>query len=426
MERLPISVSALLSLLLVLASPAPADAAANAAKSIPAKFGLSPDNSQSLLIDTISAARKSLVVNIYEFDSPIIADAIIDRINAGVKTSLLAETKLANGDFAEPMRKTLRRILTAMKRGKGHRMFLKTDKTRYRFNHAKYVIVDGRDVLVSTDNFKESGHPEPDTIGNRGWGVVVSDTALARQLKAVFDEDTDTSYDDVEQVTSIPSGGRKSSSTSPQVHRRVPSIPVETGEIDSAELVTAPDALDALIDLFQSAANSLEIEFMSLPPNWGSNQSPLVEAIIEAAERGVDVRVLLNKPFGSDDLKNIETATLLETLGQCESGLNLSARIIDTNETEVKIVHNKGILIDDEITFVSSINGTQNSVTNNREVGVVLHGVEAARYYGKAFDFDWKASPEIETEACARGAVSLGQRNDPTQLFQLYQPSQLR
>jgi cardiolipin synthase len=369
---------------------------------IPAKFGLSPDNSQSLLVDTISSAKKSLVVNIYEFDSPIIADSIVGRVNAGVKVSLLAETKLANGDYSESMRKALRKVLTAMRKKTGNKMFLKVDKTRYRFNHAKYVIADATHVLVSSENFKESGHPTAGTVGNRGWAVVVSNKALARELKAAFDEDTQVSKGDVKLVSSIPAGGRKSRPAPSPEQRRAPEIPSLEGEIDSVELVTAPGALDALVELFRSAKNNLEVEFMSLPPNWGADESPLVTEIIEAARRGVDVRVLLNKPFGSDDVKNTQTATLLETLGQCERGLNLTARIIDANGAGVKIIHNKGILVDGERTLVSSINGTQNSVTNNREIAVLLEGTEAAEYYGEAFDFDWNVSPQLKVEGCAQ------------------------
>jgi cardiolipin synthase len=381
----------------------------DSAHAIPAQFGLSPDHSQELLVRTIASAKRKLDINIYEFDSPTIADAIVERVRAGVRVRLLAETRLANGEYSAPMRSRLRQILAAIRQQRarspkggdlGSGVFLKFDTTRFRFNHAKFLIVDRERILVSSENFKDSGHPTPGTVGNRGWEVVVTDQKLASELEAIFESDIDTSHDDVRQARSIPSGGREPGPASPPQRRSIAAIPSRTGQVDSATLITAPAALDPLVDLIRSATTRLEIQFMSLPENWGQDPSPLVTEIIDAAYRGVDVRVLLNKPFGVKDLKNVETATLLETYGQCETGLNISARIIDARAMGVKVLHNKGILVDGQRTLVSSINGTQNSVTNNREVAVLLEGAEAASYYGGAFDFDWKASPEILPYEC--------------------------
>ncbi|MFH1263821.1 MAG: phospholipase D-like domain-containing protein, partial [Pseudomonadota bacterium] len=67
------------------------------------------------------------------------------------------------------------------------------------------------------------------------------------------------------------------------------------------------------------------------------------------------------------------------------------------------IIHNKGFLADDRFALVSSINGTQNSVMNNRELGILLDSPDAAQYFKMAFNADWNVSPEsTETTPCAQ------------------------
>ena len=39
--------------------------------------------------------------------------------------------------------------------------------------------------------------------------------------------------------------------------------------------------------------------------------------------------------------------------------------------------------------LVSSINGTENSVENNREIGIAIESEAGARYFGEVFGFDW-------------------------------------
>jgi phosphatidylserine/phosphatidylglycerophosphate/cardiolipin synthase-like enzyme len=59
---------------------------------------------------------------------------------------------------------------------------------------------------------------------------------------------------------------------------------------------------------------------------------------------------------------------------------------------EVNYVHNKGMVADGSRVFVSSINGTENAIMNNREVAVSVVSPDAAQYFGKVFDTDWQLS----------------------------------
>lgn len=52
-------------------------------------------------------------------------------------------------------------------------------------------------------------------------------------------------------------------------------------------------------------------------------------------------------------------------------------------------LHNKGVIVDGELTLVSSINWGQGAVFRNREAGVIIHSPEVADYFTRVFLWDW-------------------------------------
>ena len=124
-----------------------------------------------------------------------------------------------------------------------------------------------------------------------------------------------------------------------------------------------------------------------------------MEELLAAAKRGVKVRVLLNddNSFGDDGgnsspvEKNITTVNYLNAEAQ-KAALPLQAATFDYKKIEVGYVHNKGMVADGSRVFVSSINGTENAIMNNREVAVNVTSTDAAKYYADVFNLDWSLS----------------------------------
>ena len=52
-----------------------------------------------------------------------------------------------------------------------------------KYDHAKYVVIDGQKVLVASENFTTTGHPDAGYVGNRGWEAVMEDS---RSRSTVF------------------------------------------------------------------------------------------------------------------------------------------------------------------------------------------------------------------------------------------------
>ncbi len=442
------------------------------AHSFEAQFGVSPDNNQDLLFSVLKNAKKSLLINIYEFANPTVAEEVIKKIQEGVCTHILIEGDPVGGIGQESVQ-LLETITTAMQvaqtlpsagkrsrnefEGKAcHQALILPPqkdlsagiKKRFRFNHAKYVVADGETSLISSENFSANGHPNPGRKGTRGWDIVIEGSELAQQLTQLFESDTSLELPDVKSLDlaliakmkekwnvqkaepsadvrlesekqpanlgptnhSIPS--LEPAASEGDLVRKTPTRPKGTGNVEKATLITSPNSAPALRQIISESQRRIDLNFMSLPKD-----SYILGTLVEAARRGVNTRLLLNdgKSFGANGKgkpilaaadaqkrpswqpkidPQVLTAQFALRLAHCDH-LPLDARIIDTRAAEITYIHNKGMIVDEEKVLVSSINGTQNSMDNNREVAVLVQSPDAARYYGEFFELDWSRSPAM-------------------------------
>ena len=373
-----------------------------------------PDDNLSLTLSAIQRAKRSVHLNIYEFTSVPIAEALISQVQRGVSTDILQEGQIVGGVSA--ISKGIQSdIVHAMKRaGTKHHYYEMTSKAggtrRYRFDHAKYATIDGSILLISSENFSPTGQPTSGSIGNRGWEVLIHDTRIVNEFEALFAEDSKTSYHDVMELTLAHQrayfGGvflpLLSADEPPPVSR---SHSVLNGpksfEASAIRVITSPDSsLDGITALLRQAKRSIDLELMTFKSLWNGagTRSPLVDEVLAAARRGVTVRILLNDETvfqqqvdRASSPINPVTAELFNRAAQAEK-LKLSARIADVKAMGVDYIHNKGLLIDGNVTLVSSINWNWNSISNNRETAVAITCPDVNRYYTHLFERDWKVS----------------------------------
>ncbi|HUP57339.1 MAG TPA: phospholipase D-like domain-containing protein [Bdellovibrionota bacterium] len=380
-----------------------------------------PTSDLNLTLRAIRSARKTLQINAYELTSKVIAEAIRERIRAGVDVDILQEGE-AVGGFPEdgvPIRRALVAAITAAQKG-SYRLMVgrRNGVRRFPFDHAKYMIVDQASVLMGSENYSPTGHPEPNTVGNRGWEVFIHDAGIAADFGKVFGGDRDLRRRDVEEWAGFSknlldamdlgrfflSGGELLPAPPPDDQlvdekglpfslTAVPALPAQR-----ILPVASPDtSLSTLIALIRGARRSIDVQQMIFNPDWAEavNGSPLMAELIFAARRGVRVRVLLNDDaaFGQDpgESKNLRTIEYLNSAAQ-RFRIGIEARTANVEQMGVGYIHNKGVLVDGQYVLVSSINWNQNSVERNRETGIVLQGVELNRYYSRLFESDWWVS----------------------------------
>ncbi|AFZ71825.1 phospholipase D-like domain-containing protein [Natronobacterium gregoryi] len=320
---------------------------------------------------TIRSADDRLLLAGYTITSETVAEELIAAADRGVDVAVLFESGPVGGTPAatEPVLETLEDGGVTVRAIGG-------EGARYRYHHPKYAVADDR-ILVTTENWKPSG-----TGGesSRGWGIRLADDRLAADLAAVFRADfegwdtrpgaefrRDTSF--VDDETSPPR-------SFPSEHS-----PAQV-ELESAELLVAPDNAERrLLELVRNADEELLVKQASI-----AGDTQLLEETVDAARRGVDVRILLDSTWYHED----DNAALADDLGQtaADETLPLEVRLLEDTDRFEKI-HAKGVVIDRETAVVGSANWNDNAFENNREVLIAAHGEEAAAFYADVFEDDW-------------------------------------
>ncbi|MGK5083798.1 phospholipase D-like domain-containing protein [Bdellovibrionota bacterium FG-1] len=404
-----------------------------------------PTTTLSLTVSAIRGAQHDLLLNIYELSSSDVADALLERIRAGVHVEIIEEGQPVGGVSAAG-RGIQSQLAQAMRAASTNDHFYEMTshargKRRFRYDHGKYAVIDGAHLLIGSENYSPTGNPEPGTQGNRGWEVFIHDAKIAQDYQMIFRNDARMDAGDLLDLTQDrPLGQVDPSSWDGLWDSSVqnsenwialasfepPFAPWDqpiTLEAQTVTRVTSPDSsLSGLLALINGAKQSLDIQQMTFASDWGKDggQSPLLDAVVVAARRGVKVRVLLNDdtvfdhPDHPGKHGNDTTVSFLTSVARSEK-LDLSARIANIRQMGVSYIHNKGALVDGARTLISSINWNENSVNHNREAAVVISSADVNRHYTTLFDNDWIRSAsktavvgqvptglvrEVESETC--------------------------
>jgi cardiolipin synthase len=138
-------------------------------------------------------------------------------------------------------------------------------------------------------------------------------------------------------------------------------------------IVFPDDTAKAIIEPIAAAKHALNIRmFLFTDPT-------LLEAVIAAKHRGVNVRVMLN-PARRDGQSDNEKA----------SKMLLAAGIaVRDSSPEFALTHQKSMVIDDTIGFIESLNWETRDLTETRDYAVVTTDELEVAEMVKCFDADW-------------------------------------
>jgi len=361
---------------------------------------VSPDSSRDMFSYALNQASDEVILNVYEFSSPFMADLLIAAQERDVDVNIILEGGPVGGISSEE-----NGVIRKMTDG-GISVFLMVSKpgtpAPYRYNHAKYVVIDRCATLLTSENFKYSGFPPTGMNGNRGWGVYLEDPALAEYFRTVYMTDSHG-----KSVISY-NGSTGSVETASTVKHTAEFAP-EFFAGATVRPVIAPDTSNQITGLIDSAERSIEIEQAYITNDTSSSLNTYLSAAINASRRGVHVRVLLDSYWFNieDENDNDEMVDLINRIGMAEH-IPLEARSADLALIGVDKIHNKGVIVDDRRVLVSSINWNSVSPNFNREAGVIIDHPGVARYFLAVFEDDWDLSPEtplITTDYLKIGAA---------------------
>jgi phosphatidylserine/phosphatidylglycerophosphate/cardiolipin synthase-like enzyme len=375
---------------------------------------IAPDNGLETLVDLIDAARESVSIETLTIENVAIGESLVSAAKRGVSVKLLLEGSPV-GNLTSQEKYICQRIEEAG----GQCWFMIRDdeqriNDRYRYLHAKFILIDHRQVAISSENLSPNSLPDDDksdgTWGRRGVILITNASGVISRMQSIFDRDLDPQkhVDIFRWEPSNPDYGAPPLGFKPVTESggisytvRYPSPAVFHGQF-TFELQHSPENslrdLDGLLRLVDRSGlgDTLLIQQLQERPHWGPSDSnvtddpnPRVEAYIAAARRGAKVRLLLDGFFddAGSEISNSATCRMVNKVA-LEDGLQLSCAL--GNPTGLGI-HNKMILAHvagQGYVHVGSLNGTELSSKGNREVALLVQSDGAYEILSDMFGHD--------------------------------------
>jgi phosphatidylserine/phosphatidylglycerophosphate/cardiolipin synthase-like enzyme len=281
---------------------------------------VSPDCSYTTLQSELDNASSSLYINLYQFENPYLMDLVLDALDKGVDVFLLLEGNPIGGINDEEL------YIAAKIKARGGKVRFAIDPF---INHAKYVVIDSETTMIMTENWKNTGIPYNNSFGNRGWGIVIRDQAVADYFKAVFVDDFQRGegYLQAGLETEIISRGIPKSAYIPVF------VPLTLNCNFTLLPVLAPDTAmsnETILGAIDEAEESIHVQQFSTSRFWADVDNPFIFALIEAARRGCEVKVLLDSKYLDGYNNNDEVISWLRQVAAAEN-LDLEAELADLN-----------------------------------------------------------------------------------------------
>jgi cardiolipin synthase len=309
------------------------------------------------LIDLINATTQTLDIEIYTMKDANVDQAIRAAMTRKVKVRIVQEPTTDSTTDCRVFASTLpvnaecvreRALVQAViANGGAYVPFQKQlcgQPNSGCFEHGKIAIFDGSKILLSTGNFDPTNlcdASQAPTVCNRDYTLVLTDPDVIETIQTIFNGDLAGLPYDVQEVID------------------------ESAVAD--ELTVSPYSLEPLIDFIDSAQESLQIETQYL------NNPTMNAAIIRAANRGVAVSVMVASAcaFGKSGAKSVakkwnQTYSAFDTAGVQTWIFDSAMKINGKNGYN----HAKAIIVDETTAWIGSVNGSTNSLTNNREYGI--------------------------------------------------------
>ncbi len=348
---------------------------------------VSPDGSYKLLSEIITSANESIYIEVYQFWSEDIFQLINHtlREKPSIKVRVLIENdtgyrnSLDNAD--EYNRYYANKFYQLAQEGFDVRVKL---ETTWYYYHGKIIIVDNKTVLISSDNFVPTAYPSnPSSIEkivyntpSRGWMTAIYDETVVSFYLKIFSEDFNNgkNYNPAEDGTgkAPPNYGSLGYAPYFNVEKTVFDVPV-------VPIASPINSNDSLASLILSANHTILIEQIYIQDSaWY-----LVDLLRYVHDKkNVTVMIILedNSIGNYGDVKDS-----LESYG-----FHVLPAFVDIND-EI-FLHNKGIIVDDELVFVGSINWSSGAINLNREYGVIIKSRDIGSFFRQVYSFDWNSS----------------------------------
>ncbi|WP_322800140.1 lamin tail domain-containing protein [Thermoflexus sp.] len=390
---------------------------------IPMTLIVAPDHAFEAVAAWIDGARVSIRGEMFTFEHPRLAERLAAAARRGVSVTMLLEGTPPGGITDDE-----RYACRLLREAGGQCLIMRNAPAaippamrRYAYAHAKFLVRDDQGVLIGTENLSPRAMPDDPkgdgTEGQRGVLVAFESPEAAAFLNELFRRDTDPIFRDVAPLTENPPP-----TYTPPITLGGSAYPVRFPEpipiiaTDLALIIGPEGMLNLNVGLWPllreaGAGDRIEAQQLTMPAWWGPGaadpaSAPIISpnlyltALIEAADRGASVRLLLDRFYDDPTASRNNAATIawIETLRTLRPTLSdtLQARLGNPGG---RGLHNKMTLIrlrGEPYILLSSANGTETSHKLNRELTLLFRSEEGFAALSELFRFDWElARPKV-------------------------------
>lgn len=386
------------------------------------QLAVAPDASFEFVHRALSETTQSIDLESFTFDQPLLGELLAQKAAQGVRVRVLLDGAPVGG-LPDQTRWICQRITQADPTGSSGCWFMRSDPSqdihaRYAFLHAKFAVLDGQRLLVSTENFGLRGMPHDDksdgTAGQRGIVLLTDAAPLVARAQAIFEADL-SHRDIVRWCAACAPFGAPPVGFVPITASGGTSYTVRFGAVFSTSrpatltLYTSPEShlrkRDGLLAWLHAAGSGDEVFVNQLNEHhfWGaagstplSAPNPRLAALIGAASRGARVRLLLDQHYDNPAAprSNFATANYLNALASDNSW---DLRALRGNPTGLGI-HNKMFLLrvgGHAFVHIGSWNGTETSAKRNRELSVWIESEEVFAFLREVFRSDYQFAQPV-------------------------------
>ena len=313
------------------------------------------------ILTNINTSKASIDMAIYGYSStPAIEKAIKDAQNRGVKIRLIYDVDAKNQNIYPDTFKLVNLIANS-KSDSG----LKDSNATM---HNKFYIFDNKIVITGSANLSHT-----DMSGFNSNNIIVINSAdVAKIYKTEFEQMFNGNFHSAK-------------------------IPTAKNKANGMQIYFSPQDKsinNAVLPIIENAKDYIYI------PIFVITENRVVEALIKAKQRGVDVRLI------SDALNASSKYSKIKVLRA--SGIPVKI------ENYAGKMHSKTMIVDDKYSIIGSMNFSKSGETKNDENTIVLENAEATKYLKRFFLYQWDRIPDkwLTGYPRAEGWESVGSCSD--------------
>lgn len=296
-----------------------------------------PDAGEHPITDAISAAKKSVWIEIYLLTDRNVIRALEEAPNRGVDVRVMLEPHPFGG--GSPAR-TMDQLRAAGAK-------VQDSNPSFALTHEKGMIVDGVTAYIMTSNFSRSAlgsYSGSSGFNNREYAIVDANPQEVQAITAIFQADWNRT----------------------------------AAQFNDPNLIVSPvNARNAFLALINNARSTLLVEAEEM------KDAIIEQALVSAAQHGVQVQVILPAPHGSSGDSNSQDISAIKQGG------------VQVREDSRLYMHAKMMVVDGQKAFVGSENISMQSLDQNRELGIIVSDQGVLHTLQQTFQQDWDVSQGV-------------------------------